>query len=178
MSRVVLYAVEMIRTATIQDLAVLHDLAVRTFSDTFSGTAADEDIQRYLTQDLAVEQIAKELLGEEGQYWLAFSEDQPAAFMRLVWQQVPDCVTGPKPIELLRLYVDQPFLGRGIAQSLMETGLDWSKQQGFQTMFLGVWEHNYRAQKFYAKYGFEKVGEHVFPVGNDPQIDWYLARSI
>ena len=45
-------------------------------------------------------------------------------------------------------------------------------------MFLGVWEHNPRAQAFYRKWGFERVGEHVFQMGDDPQIDWWMVRTL
>jgi diamine N-acetyltransferase len=41
-----------------------------------------------------------------------------------------------------------------------------------------VWEFNERAIRFYEKHGFEKFGEHVFMLGNDPQIDWLLKKRI
>jgi ribosomal protein S18 acetylase RimI-like enzyme len=50
--------------------------------------------------------------------------------------------------------------------------------QGAHTLWLGVWEHNARAIAFYRKYGFQRIGEHVFPVGSDPQIDWLFARPL
>ena len=45
-------------------------------------------------------------------------------------------------------------------------------------MYLGVWEKNLRAQAFYRKWKFSRVGEHVFYMGDDPQIDWWMTRAI
>jgi diamine N-acetyltransferase len=167
-----------VNEAETADADALHRLAVKTFLDTFGDTAAPEDIATYVNTDLAPDRILAELNEPDGKYWVAKVDGESAGFARLLWRHVPECVTGPRPIELLRLYVDRPFLGQGIAQQLMDTTIAWAQRHGYQTMFLGVWEHNHRAQRFYAKYGFEKVGEHVFPVGSDPQIDWYLSREL
>jgi ribosomal protein S18 acetylase RimI-like enzyme len=50
--------------------------------------------------------------------------------------------------------------------------------KGFQTIWLGVWERNLRAQTFYKKYGFAVVGQHIFKLGNDEQIDLIMTRKI
>jgi ribosomal protein S18 acetylase RimI-like enzyme len=48
--------------------------------------------------------------------------------------------------------------------------------RGADVAWLGVWEHNPRAIAFYRKWGFVEVGEHTFPVGDDPQRDLVLCR--
>ncbi|MBU2267899.1 MAG: GNAT family N-acetyltransferase, partial [Bacteroidetes bacterium] len=45
-------------------------------------------------------------------------------------------------------------------------------------IWLGVWEHNIKAIKFYQKQGFEKFDEHVYPIGDDPQTDWMMKLVI
>jgi ribosomal protein S18 acetylase RimI-like enzyme len=45
-------------------------------------------------------------------------------------------------------------------------------------VWLGVWENNPRALAFYQKFGFNKVGHHVFQLGNDPQHDWILCGNV
>jgi ribosomal protein S18 acetylase RimI-like enzyme len=90
----------------------------------------------------------------------------------------PEAVTGPAPLELKRFYIDSPWHGRGVAQALMSEVLRSAVHQGARTLWLGVYEHNARAYAFYRKFGFQRVGEHVVPVGSDPQIDWLLARLL
>ncbi len=60
----------------------------------------------------------------------------------------------------------------------MQTVLDYAIENGFDTVWLGVWEYNHRAQAFYKKCGFEHVGEHIFQLGNDPQTDWIWQKKI
>jgi ribosomal protein S18 acetylase RimI-like enzyme len=45
-------------------------------------------------------------------------------------------------------------------------------------VWLGVWEFNPRAIKFYTRYGFKKVGVHPFVLGNDVQNDWLMAKIV
>jgi ribosomal protein S18 acetylase RimI-like enzyme len=89
-----------------------------------------------------------------------------------------DCVSDDNPIELSRLYVLKDFHGQGIADRLMNECLDIAGRKNYRTMWLGVWEHNFRAQRFYEKLGFVKVGSHVFQLGSDAQIDWVLEKKI
>jgi ribosomal protein S18 acetylase RimI-like enzyme len=101
-----------------------------------------------------------------------------AGYAYLAWSRPPAVVTGPTPLELKRVYIDTPWHGRGLAQTLMADVLRRATEYGAKTMWLSVWEHNFRAQAFYKKYGFSRVGEHVFPVGTDPQVDWLLEKPM
>jgi GNAT superfamily N-acetyltransferase len=81
-------------------------------------------------------------------------------------------------IELVRMYVDSAHHGRGVADALMGRCIDEARSRGYGTMWLGVWEHHPRAQRFYARWGFERVGEHEFMLGDDRQTDWIMERAI
>ena len=90
-----------------------------------------------------------------------------------------DEIKGSTALELKRLYVEEAFHGKEIAQQMMQFFLDHAKSQGYDTVFLGVWEHNLRAQKFYHKYGFVKSSHtHDFPIGDTPQTDVYMWKSV
>ena len=84
-----------------------------------------------------------------------------------------------KALELKRIYVLDTFHGKGIAQKLMDFILKFALENKYEVVWLGVWEHNTRAQKFYAKYGFENSGfTHDFPIGNTPQTDVWLWKFL
>ena len=91
---------------------------------------------------------------------------------------VPECVTGPEPIELWRFYVDREWHGRGIAQALMDRVKAAARERGAKTLWLGVWERNDRARAFYAKCGFADAGEHIFLFGTDPQTDRVMVTTL
>jgi hypothetical protein len=49
---------------------------------------------------------------------------------------------------------------------------------GSTVVWLGVWEANPCAVAFYRKWGFEVVGEQIFPVGKDAQRDLVMRREL
>ena len=100
------------------------------------------------------------------------------AYAQLRADHVPDCVTGPNPIELWRFYVDREWHGRGIARPLMDRVKAAARERGAKTLWLGVWERNDRARAFYAKCGFADVGEHIFLFGTDPQTDRVMVTTL
>jgi GNAT superfamily N-acetyltransferase len=57
-------------------------------------------------------------------------------------------ILGPKPVELQRIYVDPTQIGGGVGATLMESSLEKARSLGYQTIWLGVWEHNHRALKY------------------------------
>lgn len=84
----------------------------------------------------------------------------------------------PRPIELQRLYVGLESHGQGIGKMLMGEAEGLARAMGFETVWLGVWEENVRAQGMYGKLGYQRVGEHVFDVGGDIQTDWILVKKL
>ena len=87
-------------------------------------------------------------------------------------------ITAKRPIELSRLYSHQEYIGKGVGQNLMDECLERAKRHDHDVMWLGVWEYNPRAQRFYEKNGFRVVGKHVFQLGTDPQTDLLMQREL
>ncbi len=70
------------------------------------------------------------------------------------------------------------WLGRGVGAALMRACLDEARRNQHQTLWLGVWEHNQRAQAFYRQWDFREVGTHIFQLGSDAQTDLLLERAV
>jgi GNAT superfamily N-acetyltransferase len=167
-----------IRTAVPADAAVLADLASTTFHDTFATTNNPVDMALHLARAYGVAQQTAELQDPSTVTLLVEKEGQAIAYAQLRGHHIPECVTGPAPIELWRFYVARGFHGQGIAQALMERVKDEARGRGAQTLWLGVWEHNARARSFYAKCGFADAGKHVFLFGTDPQTDLVMTMAV
>ena len=86
------------------------------------------------------------------------------------------CVIAARPAEIQRIYVDAPWHGRGIAQALMAAMLEHARIAGADRVWLGVWEHNPRARRFYEKSGFALAGDHAFVLGHEVQRDLVMSR--
>lgn len=167
-----------IRRATVDDAAAVAALAARTFEDTFAADNRPEDMAAHLATAYGVPQQTGELANPGYATLLAYADGMPAAFAQVRRKDPPACVTGEAPIEIHRFYVDRPWHGRGLAARLMDACLDEVRRFGGRTAWLSVWERNPRAQAFYAKCGFERVGQADFWVGPDRQTDHILARPI
>ena len=165
---------------TVEDAEMLAPLAVKVFNDTFANNPLNkpDDMRAYITEFLTVEAFGKDLADENSIFFIAETENKIIGYAKLKERSTEDCVSDKKPIELNKLYVAHDFHGQGIAQALMEKCFAAAKNKNYQTMWLGVWEHNYRAQKFYEKLGFNQVGNHIFQLGSDPQTDWIMERKL
>lgn len=169
-----------IRQATIDNARVLTDLAYTTFRDAFADHPknAPDDLKQYMLQAFNVEQISAELADENTIFLIAEFEGEPAGYAKLITGVSEDAITAARPIELNRLYAHQRFLGKGIGQALMDECFLLAQKGGFDVMWLGVWEFNPRAQRFYEKNGFRFIGSHVFMLGSDPQTDLLMQREL
>ena len=83
-----------------------------------------------------------------------------------------------RPAEIQRIYVAREWHGRGAAQALMAEALRLAGSGGADAVWLGVWERNPRAIAFYRKLGFVENGDHVFPLGDDPQRDVVMVLPV
>jgi diamine N-acetyltransferase len=169
-----------IRQADPADAKILTDLAYTTFWDAFAHHPknAPDDLNYYMRQAFNLEQISAELEDEKNVFLIAELEGEAAGYAKIVIDNIEPGITAERPVELSRLYSHQKHLGQGIGQSLMDACFDRAREEGRDVMWLGVWEYNPRAQRFYEKNGFRMVGKHVFQLGSDPQTDLLMQKEI
>ena len=167
-----------IRQAKVEDAALLADLAARTFQDAFGDMNTPQNMQAYVSQAFSLTQITTELNDPQARFLIAEVEGKAVAYAKLYAGNPPASVTSPKPVELARLYVEQEFLGTGVGNDLMQACLDEARAMGHLSVYLGVWEHNARAQSFYFRRGFSVGGSQVFMLGEDMQLDWLMLRNL
>jgi diamine N-acetyltransferase len=167
-----------IRQAVLAEVEMLVELAARTFYDAFAATNTPENMRAYMASTFTIEQMTTELHDPHSTFLLAELEGQPVGYAKLLRGAAPECVSAQPAVELVRLYVEQNVLGAGVGAALMQACLAAARRAGFQSIFLGVWEHNPRAQAFYRKWGFERVGQHVFQMGAEAQTDWWMMRAL
>jgi len=167
-----------IRRATPEDANLLADLGARTFLETFAADNTKEDMDDYLASNFNLTQQTAELTHPSSTFLIAEVDGVAAGYAKLQAGAPAEGLEGARPIELVRLYASREWLGRGVGQELMRACLDEARGAGYETIWLGVWEKNARAQAFYRKWGFRPVGEHVFQLGSDLQRDILMARPI
>ncbi|TMW62567.1 hypothetical protein Poli38472_005185 [Pythium oligandrum] len=158
-----------LRVATPADAEALSALATRTCHDTYGHLPA-EDLQMVLTTAFTVDNMRKEIENPLIYTVLLFSKDDettPCGYGMVHDHRIRigDNDSAENYIELKRLYLDKSFHGQGAAGILMIHLMDYLREKQRKVVWLGVWENNFRAQKFYQKYGFEETGEYAIPIG-------------
>ncbi len=169
-----------IRKAGVEDAKVLTDLAYTTFWDAFAHHPknAPDDLHHYMRQAFNIDQITAELGDDKSIFLIAELDGEPAGYAKIIVDAIEPGIYAERPVELNRLYSHQQFLGKGIGQALMDACLARAKEDNRDVMWLGVWEYNPRAQRFYEKNGFRVVGSHVFQLGEDAQTDLLMQREL
>lgn len=169
-----------IRQATIEDAKLLTDLAYTTFWDAFAHHPknAPDDLNHYMRQAFNLDQITSELGEPQNVFLVAEIDEKPAGYAKIIIDNIEPGITAEKPVELQRLYSHQEYIGKGVGQNLMDACFERARDEKRDVMWLGVWEYNPRAQRFYEKNGFKVVGKHTFLLGADPQTDLLMQKEL
>ncbi len=169
-----------IKRVELKDAETLALLSCKTFYDTFTGTCTEEDMQSFLKEFFNTPKVEQELQNPNDFYYFAYVDGNLAGYMRFQEDYTGfEKMKEWKSLELKRIYIDVQYKGGGVAQALMNFLLDYAQEHQYKAIFLGVWEHNFRAHKFYEKYGFTNSGfTHDFPIGNTPQTDWWFWKFL
>jgi ribosomal protein S18 acetylase RimI-like enzyme len=138
-------------------------------------------MEEYITSNFTHPKILAELSNPNKRFIIAMNQGESCGFSQLTIGSTEPCLSHiptPTMVELQRIYVGLAHHGSGLGKMLMDTAISVAKKEGFEWIWLGVYEENKRAKRFYEKLGFEKVGTHDFWVGSDLQIDEIYLRKV
>ena len=160
-----------LRYASIDDAPTLAAFAAEAFRETYRDLDDANDIADYVGEHFsepAVLTVLRDpacftLLGEVG--------SRLAGYAVLRSARPPPCVVGPSPIELARFYLGREFTGKGYGAQLMLAVHEEASRMAAKTLWLGVYDRNVRAVRFYERFGFRKTGGQAFPFGGRIYID-------
>lgn len=166
-----------IRYANENDALLLADLSRKTFEDTFAESNTPDDMALYLSRSFSQEKQAAELRDPNVTFLVAEINDTAVGFANLKANSMCDEITSTIPMELERIYAVQEYIGKGVGAELMKASLKEAQEGGFNCLWLGVWDKNEKAIKFYERWGFKKTGLHPFVLGKDLQNDFIMELS-
>ncbi|KAM0796800.1 acyl-CoA N-acyltransferase, partial [Usnea florida] len=171
------------------DAEAIAKMGAATFANSFGYSMPAEHLQAYLAEAYTPTAIAKDLANEQNHFFVARLNSARAeengkvvGFIQMKLGTTERCIPSDVPTcELHRIYVSFDQVGGGIGQLMMERGLQWAREQLLGSelhngatvagVWLGVWEENVKAERFYRRWGFERVGAHDFAMGDTRQTD-------
>lgn len=165
-----------LRRADPGDAELLSALAKRTFTETFGHLYPEADLARFLRDAYSVDRQRTILGHPDYAVWLLECEGAAVGHVAAGPCGLPHLEVAPGDGEIKRLYLLRGFQAGGHGGRLMAAAMDWLLGNGPRTLWVGVWSENLGAQRFYARRGFERVGEYLFAVGATRDLEYILRR--
>lgn len=167
-----------IKKATIADLEKLQNIGRQTFYETFADANTEEDMQKYLTENLSATKLEAELINPDSELYLASISEEVVGYLKINFGQAQTELKVNNALEIERIYVRKEFHGKLVGQVLYDKAMQVAKQHNVDILWLGVWEENPRAIRFYKKNGFVEFDKHIFKLGNDEQTDIMMKLDL
>jgi ribosomal protein S18 acetylase RimI-like enzyme len=167
-----------IREASNAELETLQQISKSTFAETFSIHNSEENMRKYLRDNLSLEKLGEEMRNPKSSFYFVEMKGTVIGYLKLNVGVAQNEWKEDSGMEIERIYVLKEYQGHKIGQILFEKAISMARSMEMQYVWLGVWEKNERAIAFYTKNGFKVVGQHLFKLGDDVQMDYMMKRTL
>lgn len=167
-----------IQPVSITELALLREIGIATFTETFGSHNAKAQMDRYVATSFALDKMKAELENPESLFFFIKIGTSVAGYLKLNWGAAQTEAEASQALEIERIYVLADFHGKKLGQLLLEKAREVALEKKAPYIWLGVWEKNQRALRFYEKNGFEPFDKHTFILGDDVQTDIMMKQIL
>lgn len=167
-----------IKRATPDEIEELQRIGRETFSETFSSDNTEENMKKYLEEAFSTEKLTEELNDPASGFYFARLDGNVIGYLKFNSGRSQTELKDDNALEIERIYVLRKFHGKKVGQLLFEKAMEIAVQKKSAYIWLGVWEKNPRAIRFYEKNGFIEFDRHIFKLGADIQTDIMMKRHL
>jgi diamine N-acetyltransferase len=167
-----------IRKVTLQDIHLLQEIGRQTFIETFSESNTEENMAKYLEEGFSEVKLMSELSNEYSEFYFAVIDGKVAGYLKLNYGSSQTELQDSISLEIERIYVLQEYHGKKVGQLLYDKAMQIAGEKKVSYVWLGVWEENPRAIRFYEKNGFVAFDKHIFVLGDDEQTDIMMRKDL
>lgn len=169
--------VEIVEVAT-EDVGTLQQISVETFRETYEEQNDPADFNKHIKERFSEDALRAELENTDSQFFFAKYESDIIGYLKLNQGMAQTEQLLQNAIEVERIYVLGRFHGKGIGKILFDKSVEIAQERKADHLWLGVWEKNPRAIRFYERQGLEVFDTHIFVVGEDEQIDYLMKLEL
>ncbi|MEW7291863.1 GNAT family N-acetyltransferase [Aquimarina sp. 2304DJ70-9] len=163
----------------LEDNRTLLEIGRQTFYDAFGPPInTEENIQVYLKEKFTLDQINKELQHPDSQFFFAIFDTEIVGYIKLNTEDAQTESVHNNALEIERIYVVKEYQGKKIGQLLLDQSLNVAKQKETDFIWLGVWDQNPGAIRFYERNGFKIFDKHQFKLGTEIQTDIMMKLEL
>lgn len=161
-----------------EEVLLLQKTGRETFYESFAAVNTAEDMNSYLDQSFSSERLSAELSDPKVAYYFARMNGEVAGYLKLNFGAAQTDIRDDNTVEIERIYVKKVCQSRSIGQVLLDKTIEVARQRGADYIWLGVWEENRGAIRFYERNGFVVFGKHDFMLGKDRQTDLLMRKEL
>lgn len=166
-----------LRAATAADIPAISKLATESFIAKFGHLYSAENLAAFLAEALSETAVAADLSNPLRQYQLAQADGRLVGYCKIgLTCGFPEHARGTKVMELKQLYTDPNATGMGIGGALMDWAMAQFAARGADEVQISVYAENEGAHRFYRRYGFDKVADITFHVGDHVDPEFLFAQ--
>lgn len=162
----------------IDDIVALQELSITTFTEAFEAQNDPTDFNTYIAQAFAKERLQEELNNPNTSFYFVIMENALVGYFKTNVLDAQNELQEPDGMELERIYVKSSYQGKGIGLKMLSSVEALALEDGKTYLWLGVWEHNTNAIRFYERHGYIKFDTHPYHIGEDEQTDWLLKKQL
>ena len=145
------------RCATAADALTLSTVATQVFLDTYATNGINAALAREAGAVYSREVFESRLRDASVELFVAIAGVSMVGFVDIAF--ATSCpVPGVHGAEVFRLYVQRPFLRRGLGRALIAKAEASARDRGLDAVWLTAWVGNDRARAFYESLGYLDIG--------------------
>jgi ribosomal protein S18 acetylase RimI-like enzyme len=167
-----------VKSASTADLQTVKHIGRETFYETFADSNTAQDMGKYLEESFNDTRLTAELNNPDSLFFIAWADGNPVGYLKVNTGEAQTEPQDHSALEIERIYVKSSHHGKKVGQLLYEKALELAQQQSRSYVWLGVWEKNPRAIRFYEKNGFTAFDKHIFKMGDDEQVDIMMKKEL
>lgn len=167
-----------LRKCTTEDIALLRELSIMTYYESFAHLNTNENMAAYLENAFNIKRLTKEFNDTNSEFYFLCHNGQIAGYIKLNEAPSQTDINDKNALEIERIYVVYEFQGTGLGRFLLEQAIAKAVERNKKYVWLGVWEKNEKAIHFYKKNGFYEIDTHAFIMGEDVQTDFILRKDL
>lgn len=164
--------------ATASDIDELIIISRDTFYESFYLLNTPENMQAYMDHAFTRPALLAELQNELVEFYFAKKNENVVGYIKVNRSGAQSEFNDGSSLELERLYIDSAYQGNGVGTLLLNKAKELAASLNLKYIWLGVWEMNPGAIRFYLRHGFESYGRHEFIMGDEVQWDHLMKYDV
>jgi ribosomal protein S18 acetylase RimI-like enzyme len=157
---------------------IILGLALKTFVETYGEHNDPQNMEIYMRESFSEEVIARELGDQHARFFIAYLDGVPVGFTKLRDDRLAKTLEAVRTLEIQRIYILKEYQGYNAGKALMEKIKEVAKDEHYQTVWLQVWQQNYKAIRFYQRAGFVVYETTPFKLGNEIHQDFLMRYDL